>query len=92
MKALKLDIATMNDFEIKGILLSLIDKAKRKELIRVFEVLNNENVSNETEIDNMPYALSPEQELELAEAIEETYHAENLISHEEALQKLSPWV
>ena len=30
MKAIEWDIAGMNDFELKGILLSLIGKAKRK--------------------------------------------------------------
>ena len=46
----------------------------------------------DNKIDNLPYALTPEQEAELAEAIEETYHEENLISHEEALKELSQWL
>ena len=44
------------------------------------------------EIENLPYALTPEQEVELEKAIEETYHEENLISHEEALKELSRWI
>ena len=44
------------------------------------------------DLENQPYKLTPEQELELANAIEETYHAENLISHEEALKELSRWL
>ena len=88
MKALEVDITTMNDFEIKGILLSLIGKANRKQLVRFFEALKTDSQSANADVDT-PYALSPEQEAELAEAIEETYHAENLISHEEAMQKLS---
>ena len=90
MKALEVDITTLNDFEIKGILLSLIGKANRKQLVRFFEALKTESQSANTDVDT-PYALSPEQEAELAEAIEETYHAENLISHEEAMRKLSRW-
>ena len=43
-------------------------------------------------IENLPYALTVEQEIELAEAIEETYHEENLIPHEEALKELSRWI
>lgn len=92
IKALEIDITTMNDFEIKGILVSLIGKAKRKQLIQFFEALKTGSQTEDADLDNMPYALSPEQELELAEAIEETYHAENLISHEEAMQKLSRWL
>ena len=88
MKALEVDITTLNDFEIKGILLSLIGKANRKQLVRFFEALKTENQSANTDVDT-PYTLSPEQEAELAEAIEETYHAENLISHEEAMKELS---
>ena len=91
MKALEVDITTLNDFEIKGILLSLIGKANRKQLVRFFEALKTDSQSADTDVDT-PYALSPEQEAELAEAIEETYHAENLISHEEAMQKLSKWL
>lgn len=44
------------------------------------------------DFENQPYKLTPKQELELADAVEETYHAENLISHEEALQGLSRWL
>ena len=39
MKALKVDITTMNDFEIKGILLNLIATANREQLIFLFETL-----------------------------------------------------
>ena len=91
MKALEADVMAMNDFEIKGIFVSLIGKAKRKQLLRVFETLKADNQA-EAAVDTTPYALSPEQELELVEAIEETYHAENLISHQEALEKLSRWL
>jgi hypothetical protein len=38
------------------------------------------------------YALKTEQEAELMEAIEETYHEENLVSHDEALKVLSHWL
>jgi hypothetical protein len=38
------------------------------------------------------FDLTSEQELELAEAIKETYYSENLVSHEEALKELSKWL
>ena len=91
MKALEADVRAMNDFEIKGILVSLIGKAKRKQLLRVFETLKADSQTAEA-VDITSYTLSPQQELELVEAIEETYHAENLISHKEALEKLARWL
>ena len=65
MKAIEWDIAGMNDFELKGILLSLIGKAKRKQLVRVFEVLRTDLQATDAEIENLPYALTQEQETEL---------------------------
>jgi hypothetical protein len=53
------------------------------------EQLENEVYTN---IENQPYALSVEQEAELVKAIEETYHEENLISHDEALIELAQWL
>jgi hypothetical protein len=38
------------------------------------------------------YVLTTEQEVELKEAIEETYDEENLVSHDEALKVLSKWL
>lgn len=55
---MKWDITVMSDFELKGILLNLIDKAKRQELIRVFEVL-------QTGIE-IPYVLTEAQQVEVA--------------------------
>ena len=51
----------------------------------VFEILKED-------VETTPYALTQEQKIELAIAIEETYHEENLISHEEALSQLSRWL
>lgn len=47
---------------------------------------------DDTDTENQPYALSIEQEAELIKAIEETYHEENLISHDEALIELAQWL
>lgn len=91
MEALVYDITAVNDFELKGILLSMIGTAKRKQLVRVFEILK-EPIETIEDIETTPYALTAEQEIELAIAIEETYHEENLISHEEALNQLSRWL
>ncbi len=39
MKASKLNISNMNDFELKGVLMSFIGSAKRQQLIPIFEFL-----------------------------------------------------
>lgn len=79
----------MNDFELKGILVSLIGQAKRSELIRLVKAFKD---VAETGKEGSLYNLTPEQEQELEQAIEETYHEENLISHEKALSELSRWL
>ena len=92
MKAIEWDIAGMNDFELKGILLSLIGKAKRKQLVRVFEVLRTDLQATDTEIENLPYALTQEQETELMLSLEESYHEENMIDIEEAKKFHARWL
>lgn len=39
MKALEVGITTMNDFEIKGILLTLVANANKEQLLFLFETL-----------------------------------------------------
>ena len=87
MKALEWDITTMNDFELKGILLSLIGKAKRQQLVRVFEVLQTD-----AEIDALPYALTEAQEAELMLSLEESYHEENMMDIEDAKKSHARWL
>ena len=92
MKALELDITSMNDFELKGILLSLIGKAKRKQLIRVFEVLKADISTTDVELDSLPYALTREQEAELMISLEETYNEENMIDLEASKKLHARWL
>ncbi len=92
MKVLEWDTAAMNDFELKGILLSLIGKAKRKQLIRVFEVLKTDLEATETEVEQLPYALTQKQEAELMVSLEESYHEENMIDLEEARKLHARWL
>ena len=95
MKLTQLDITSLNDLEMRGILVNLIAKAKRKQLIKLFESFKIDKdgfIETDDDIENLPYALTREQEAELAMAIEETYHEENLISHEEVLNELSRWL
>lgn len=101
MEALELDIATVNDFELKGILLSLIGKAKRKQLIRLFEVLKTdvstmgvegvfEDDAEDPEIFWGRFTL--EQRAELEQSFEDSYNPENWIAHEDMLKKHAKWL
>ena len=90
MKVAKLDIKAMNDLELKGILLSMIGKAKRKQLIRLFEAFQDDEIL--TDIDNLPYALTAEQEAELMISLEESYKDENLVDLEDAKKTHARWL
>ena len=80
----------MNVLELKGELHDMLSAVNNEQiLLRLKQVFRQ--VTEEELYDN-DFALTAEQEQELAEAIEETYHEENLVSHEDALKKLSRWL
>ena len=61
MKLALLDITTMNDLEMQGILLNLIAKAKRNQLIQLFEIFKSDKdgyIETDIDIENLPYALT----------------------------------
>lgn len=92
MKVAEWDLTKMNDYEIKGLLLSLIGKAKRKQLIHFVENLKQDISIANTDIDNLPYALTPEQEAELMISLEESYHEDNMINLEESKKLHARWL
>lgn len=80
----------MSVLELKGELLDMVSSIKSEQLLlRLKQAFKQVTTSDILDSD---FALTPEQELELAEAIEETYHEENLVSHEVALKELSRWL
>jgi hypothetical protein len=84
----------MSVLELKGELLDMVSSIKSEQLLlrlkQAFKQVTTDNFTDNF-LDS-DFALTPEQELELAEAIEETYHEENLVSHEVALKELSRWL
>lgn len=81
----------MSVLELKGELLDMVSAVKNEQLLlRLKQAFRQ--VTTDEDITNSDFALTPEQEIELAEAIEETYHEENLMSHEDALKQLSRWL
>ena len=80
----------MNVLELKGELLDMLSAVNNEQiLLRLKQAFRQ--VTEEELYDN-DFALTADQEKELAEAIEETYHEENLVSHKDALKELSRWL
>lgn len=92
MKVAEWDLTKMNDYEIKGLVLSLLGTAKRKQLIRFVESLKQDSTIAQVDLDNLPFALSPEQEAELMISLEESYHEENMIGLEESKKIHARWL
>jgi hypothetical protein len=80
----------MNVLELKGELLDMLSAVNNEQiLLRLKQAFRQ---VTEDELYDNDFVLTDAQENELAEAIEETYHEENLVSHEDALKELSRWL
>jgi hypothetical protein len=80
----------MNVLELKGELLDMLSAVNNEQiLLRLKQAFRQ---VTEDELYDNDFVLTAAQENELAEAIEETYHEENLVSHEDALKELSRWL
>jgi hypothetical protein len=80
----------MSVLELKGELLDMLSAVNNEQiLLRLKQVFRQ---VTEDELYDGDFVLTSEQEKELAEAIEETYHEENLVSHADALKELSRWL
>jgi enolase len=81
---------SMSVLELKGELLDMLSAVNNEQiLLRLKQAFRQ---VTEDELYDYDFALTSEQEKELAEAIEETYLEENLVSHEDALKELSRWL
>jgi hypothetical protein len=80
----------MSVLELKGELLDMLSAVNNEQiLLRLKQVFKQ---VTEDELHDYDFALTSEQEKELEEAVAETYHEENLVSHEDALKELSRWL
>lgn len=82
---------TMSVLELKGELLEMVSGINSESILLRLKTAFKQ-VTDDDPQKHAEYILTPEQESELAEAIEETYHEENLVSHETALNELSKWL
>ena len=80
----------MSVLELKGELHDMVSSITNEHLLLRLKQAFKQVTAEELETSD--YALTAEQELELTKAIEETYHEENLVSHEAALNELSKWL
>ncbi len=88
MNTLEMNVAEMSELELKGILFSIIQKAKsKKKLIRYFEAVKDVEQEYDT-----AHNLTPEQEAELALSVAECDDLENLVPHEEAIKQIESWL
>ncbi len=90
---LRKNIASMNELEMKGFIFDFIQKADGKKLERYAEVVEYMDFDEDIEdVETSDYNLTAAQEIELDEAIAETYDPTKLISHEDVMKKYAKWL
>lgn len=93
MEMLRRNIANMNELEMKGFIFDFIQKADGKKLERYAEVVEYMDFDEDIEdVETSDYNLTPEQEIELDEAIAETYDPTKQIDHEDVMKKYAKWL
>jgi hypothetical protein len=84
----------MNVLELKGSIIDMVAHLESpKELTRLRTLINDFVKSpDEFEAYDDTYSLTPEQEIELDEAIKQTYDPTQLVPHEEVIKKMRQWL
>lgn len=84
----------MNVLELKGSIMNMVAHLESpNELVRLRELIKDFITSpNDYESYQDTYELTPEQEAELDEAIEETYDPKKLTPHSEVLKMMHVWL
>ena len=86
-------ISSYNELELKGYLLSMIERAQdRSQLLRVVEAVKDIFEDDMAEKSDWWDDLSHEQQKELEEALTECDDPTKLISHEEATKQIELWL
>ena len=82
-------ISSFNELELKGYILSLIEKAKDRAQLLLFVEAANDILEVEKDWWD---ELSPNQQADLEEGIAQTYDPSKLTSHEEVVKMSSKWI
>lgn len=89
-------IGSLNELELKGYLMGLIERAKdRSQLLLFAEAVAD--VSEDTEADEAGEAAfwsrySPEQQADLEKSFEESYDPTQWVAHEDVMKKYAQWL
>ena len=84
----------MNVLELKGSIVNMVAHLESpKELTRLRALINDfVKAPDEFEAYDDTYQLTPEQEIELDEAIQQTYDPTQLVPHEEVIKSMRQWL
>jgi hypothetical protein len=84
----------MNVLELKGSIVNMVALMESpKELTRLRALINDFVKSpDEFEAYDDNFSLTPEQEIELDEAIQQTYDPTQLVPHEEVIKTMRQWL
>ena len=84
----------MNVLELKGSIVNMVAHLESpKELTRLRALINDfVKTPDEFEAYDDTYQLTPEQEIELDEAIQQTYDPTQLVPHDEVIKSMRQWL
>ena len=87
-------ISAYNELELKGYLISLIERAKDRSQLLLFVEAVNDIFENNIEEDEATFwsRYTPEQRIELEQAFEESHASKEWISHEDMKKKHEKWL
>ena len=78
----------MNTLELKGGILNMISRVEDEAVLRqLYQAITEIITETWGEIPD----LTPEQEAELTQAIEESYDSDNLVDHEVVMKNMARW-
>ena len=86
-------IGSLNELELKGYLMGLIERAKdRSQLLRFAEAVAE--VSEDAEASEAIFwrRYSPEQQADLEKSFEESYDPTQWVAHEDVMKKYAQWL
>ena len=87
-------ISNYNELELKGYLISLIERAKNRTQLLLFVEAVTDIYEDEVEVDETTFwsRYTPEQRVELEQAFEESHVSKEWISHEDMKKKHEKWL
>ena len=83
----------MKVLELKGSIVEMVARVQDEQSLEQIQAyLNHFLTEYDKEMnENAPSQLSPQQETELAVAIEESYQPENWVAHEDVMKRVDKW-